>query len=79
MATKARPFPWLCPSCMNKTVDEAKIDYHAEIKHDGKLISFPIHGLKIPKCGTCHELLFTISVDDQIQTALEAYLQERRP
>jgi hypothetical protein len=71
-----RAFPWVCPSCLNKTVEESVIDYHVEIKHKGKLVCFLIHGLRIPKCRSCYNLLFSLSVDDQIQAALENYLKE---
>ena len=64
-----RPFPWLCPRCLQKQVHLAVIPYRAEMRHDGKLLAVQIPALHIPMCANCGELQFTDKVDQQIRNA----------
>ncbi len=52
----------------------AKVDYDAEVKHDGKLHSFTVPELLMPACEECGAKVFTEDVDDQINDALRVHL-----
>lgn len=71
-AKKSRPFPWLCPRCLQKKVNMAVIVYQAERRRGDQLVSVEIPDLRVPKCEHCGELLITYEVDDQIRGALDA-------
>ena len=72
--TGDRPYPWLCPECLQLAVRPVTIAYKARLKHDGIEYIIDIPDLQIPKCGNCGELLFTNQVDDQIWQALRGEL-----
>jgi hypothetical protein len=67
-------FPLPCPECGKVAVQRATIAYDAEVKHDGRLHTFPIPELHVTKCGECGEVLFDSVTDDQISAALRTHL-----
>lgn len=71
---KIKPFPWRCPACSKREVRTAVVSYTAEIKHDGRLHTIPVPGLRVPKCDACGELVFGNEADGQIIAALRAKL-----
>ncbi|MSQ93462.1 MAG: hypothetical protein EXR98_02775 [Gemmataceae bacterium] len=71
-AIKSKPFPWRCPRCLEKSVHLATIPYTAQGRGDGQLHVVEIPALRIPQCNKCGELVFTESVDEQIQEAMRA-------
>jgi DNA-binding transcriptional regulator YiaG len=52
----------------------ARIQYDAEIRHDGRLHAFTVSNLEIPVCRSCGERVFTADVDRQINDALRSHL-----
>jgi putative zinc finger/helix-turn-helix YgiT family protein len=75
----ADPFPWKCAHCGKNEVAEAAIDYKAEVRHDGRVHEFTVHGLRIPVCQACGERVFTGEVDRQINFALHEHLSLLTP
>src|SRR5438128_7800474 len=69
--SKLRPFPWLCPRCMQEQVSMAVIPYRGETRRDGQMVAVNIPALNIPMCANCGELLFTDKVDQEIRKALD--------
>jgi putative zinc finger/helix-turn-helix YgiT family protein len=67
-----RPFPWLCANCLKDEVYPVTMPYAVETKHDGRSYHIEIPELRIPKCRSCGELIFSNSVDDQIIQALRS-------
>jgi DNA-binding transcriptional regulator YiaG len=57
----------------------AKVDYDAEVRHDGRLHSFTIRALEVPVCQNCGAKVFTETVDDQINSALRSHLNLLTP
>ena len=71
---RARPFPRPCSECGKLEVRLATIAYDAEIKHDGRMHTFPIPQLQVNKCDACGEIYFDNLTDDQISQALRDHL-----
>lgn len=71
-----RPFPWLCPTCLEQEVYLKKVSYTLDVNHKGKLYEITIPNLVTPQCDSCKELLFTEDSDDQVNLAFEQYLKE---
>lgn len=69
-----RPYPWRCRNCGKSEVRLAKINHNAEVKHDGRLYSFPVADLELPVCGACGEKVFTENADEQVLTAFRRHL-----
>lgn len=69
-----RPFPWQCHRCGKSTVNMSHVDYHAAVRHDGRLHSFMVQNLEIPVCDSCGEKVFTEDVDRQIKDGLRLHL-----
>ena len=57
----------------------AKTNYHAEVRHDGRLHKFTIADLELPVCQACGERVFTEKVDGQVNDALRAHLNLLTP
>jgi transcriptional regulator with XRE-family HTH domain len=57
----------------------ATIEYAAEVRHDGRLHTFTVPGLRLPVCGACGEKVFTEDVDQQINDALRLHLKFLAP
>jgi putative zinc finger/helix-turn-helix YgiT family protein len=74
-----RPFPWRCRHCGKNEVVMTTTCHDAEIRHDGRLYSFPIPRLDIPACRACGEKVFTEKIDDQINAALRSHLHLLTP
>lgn len=72
---KSRPFPWRCITCGKPEVIPATIPYTCEIRSGGRLHTIFVPELTIPICKACGEKVFTNSVDDQIEDALQAHLK----
>jgi ribosome-binding protein aMBF1 (putative translation factor) len=52
----------------------SRIDYRAEVRHDGRLHTFSVSNLEIPICRACGEKVITEEVDRQINDALRSHL-----
>ncbi len=52
----------------------SRIDYEAEVRHDGRLHNFLVPDLGIPMCESCGEKVFTQHVDRQINNQLRSHL-----
>ncbi len=74
-----RPFPWKCRHCGERHVVMSRIDYEAEVRHDGRLHRFLVPGLEIPMCESCGEKVFTHHVDRQINNQLRNHLRLLTP
>lgn len=74
-----RPFPWRCATCGKDEVYLATISYTAKISHDGRRHEFEIPDLRVAKCQSCGELLFSVSADEQVEAALRAHLRLLAP
>jgi putative zinc finger/helix-turn-helix YgiT family protein len=55
------------------------MSYTARIAHDGRTYQLEIPDIRIPKCCSCGELIFSHSVDDQIRCALRSHLHLLTP
>jgi DNA-binding transcriptional regulator YiaG len=73
------PYPWRCRHCGQVKVDRERIDYPAEVKYDGRLVSFVARGIDIPICRACGEKVFTEEVDQQINQALRTHFKLLTP
>ena len=78
MTPKSRPFPWRCINgkCRKLEVVPATIPYTCECRSGGRLHTIFVPELTIPICKACGEKVFTGSVDDQIEVALQAHLKK---
>ncbi len=72
--SQGKPFPWRCPECGKKAVQPATVRHTSRIKHDGRLYTVEIPGLRVPQCGACGELVFDNDADQQIARALREQL-----
>jgi HTH-type transcriptional regulator/antitoxin MqsA len=72
--SEGKPFPWRCPECGKKAVQPATVQHRSQIKHDGRLYSVEIPGLRVPQCGACGEPVFDNDADQQIARALREQL-----
>jgi putative zinc finger/helix-turn-helix YgiT family protein len=72
--SKAKPFPWRCPKCLQREVRPATIEYCTQVKHDGRLHQVALRDLIVPRCPTCGELVFCNDTDEQISRALRDQL-----
>jgi putative zinc finger/helix-turn-helix YgiT family protein len=70
---KVRPFPWKCPACHNKTVQDAVLDYSTDIDHDGKTYTVHVPNLRTPSCIHCGNIVLT---DDANQVISKAFRYE---
>jgi putative zinc finger/helix-turn-helix YgiT family protein len=50
------------------------VRHTSQIKHDGRLYSVEIPGLRVPRCSACGELVFDNDADEQIARALRDQL-----
>lgn len=69
-----RPFPWTCRECGKKAVEMSKVQYDAEVRHDGRVHSFTVPDLELPVCTSCGAKVFTGEVDRQINLALRSHI-----
>jgi len=76
-APNYRPFPWKCMACAKNEVRLTVIPYDCECNVHGVLHPVHLDALEIPICSACGELVFTVAVDEQIETALEDMLDGR--
>jgi hypothetical protein len=67
---KSRPFPWRCARCGQNEVYPANVAHTTERWHDDSIYHLEFAALKSPKCRSCGELVFSLSVSDQIEDAL---------
>lgn len=74
MESTGKPFPWRCPECGKKQVRPAAVQHTSQVKHDGRLYTVEVSGLRVPQCGACGELVFDKDADDQIARALRDQL-----
>jgi putative zinc finger/helix-turn-helix YgiT family protein len=74
-----RPFPWRCGRCGEEQVELTRVDYDAEVRHDGRLHSFQVPDLEIPVCRACGERVFTEHADEQINDSLRSHLRLLMP
>ncbi len=72
-------YPRYCAECGEECVQPVRIQYNAEVKHDGKLHSFVVDDLPVDECGNCHEQWFTQETEDAIQDGLRTHLCLLRP
>ena len=71
----SRPaFPWRCRKCGEHRVELSRVDYDAQVRHDGRLYSFVVPDLEIPVCQACDATIFTETVDEQINAGLRKHL-----
>jgi hypothetical protein len=54
-----RPFPWHCRHCGQDQVFMTTINYDAEVRRDGRLLTFTVPRLDIPVCRACGQKVFT--------------------
>lgn len=72
-----KSFPWRCHHCSKLEVQMATIkNYIAEVRIGDTVHAFPVMGLEIPICQACGEKVFTVPVDNQINTALKQYKEK---
>lgn len=71
---QARPYPRSCTACGDAAVQPAKVEYEAQVKHDGRIHRFPIRDLVVDKCQRCGEVVFTTRTNEQITAALRDFL-----
>jgi len=71
---KVKPYPRRCAVCGEIAVAKCRIQYDAEVRHDGKLHTFSIASLGIDQCERCGEQFFTTSTDEEINLALRSHL-----
>ena len=69
-----KPYPRRCAVCGEVAVVKCRIQYDAEVRHDGKLHTFSIASLGIDQCERCGEQFFTTSTDEEINLALRSHL-----
>jgi DNA-binding transcriptional regulator YiaG len=69
-----KPYPRRCAACGEIAVSKQFIQYDAEVRHDGKLYSFPITNVRIDQCQKCREQYFTNATSEQINLELRRYL-----
>ena len=69
-----RPFPWRCRNCGKRRVILARLDYEAEVRHDGRLHKFLVPDLELPVCQACGARAITDRVDREINDQLRAHL-----
>jgi hypothetical protein len=77
--TKSRPFPWLCPNCVTKTVVPTVIDHTFKVKHDGAIHELHLPEIEVPRCRTCGELIITTAVDERVNDVLRERLHLLTP
>ena len=65
-----KPFPWKCPNCRQKAVENGVVDYRDKIVHDGREYEIRIMALEVPQCKNCRELIPTDEVNKAIDNAL---------
>ena len=77
--TKQRPFPRDCPNCRRKEVVLAIVPYSLQVKYEGKLYTVDIPALETPRCKSCEQVVFGVSVEKQINTAERTLLRLLQP
>jgi putative zinc finger/helix-turn-helix YgiT family protein len=48
-----RPFPWKCPHCRERAVNDVVADYETDIEHDGRVYHVLVKDLSFLQCGKC--------------------------
>ena len=71
---RVRPFPWRCPECGKKDVRPETVVHTSQIKHDGRMYRVEVPELRVPRCGSCGELVFDNEADEQIAAAFRYQL-----
>jgi len=69
-----RAFPWRCPECGKKDVRPETVAHTSQIKHDGRMYVVEVPELRVPRCGSCGELVFDNEADEQIAEAFRHQL-----
>ena len=69
-----KAFPWKCPECGKKEVQQSVVRHASQIKHDGRVYTVEIPRLRVPRCRACGELVFDNVADEQIAAALRQQL-----
>ena len=62
----AKPFPWTCPHCREKTVVPIQKDYTLSVEHDGQSYAVTVPGAVVPTCTRCGEALVTSDLGEQV-------------
>jgi HTH-type transcriptional regulator/antitoxin MqsA len=63
-------FPLKCRTCREKAVVRAKLDYEAEVEHDGRAYRVKVPQLKVLKCDHCGAIVLDDEADERISDAL---------
>ena len=65
-----KPYPWKCPTCREKSVQPAVVDYRASLQHDGIPCDIQIAQLSVPRCERCGALVMIDSACKAVSDAL---------
>lgn len=62
----AKPYPWKCGRCRERTVSPALIDYLVNIEHDGLAYDVRVPRLPVARCQTCGEVVLDDAANERI-------------
>ena len=69
MEEKTKPFPWMCPTCREKTVSPVQKDYTMVAEHDGASYEVTIPD-RVPTCSRCGQAIITSDLSERINAEL---------
>lgn len=71
-----KPYPWKCHDCGKELIFQCKINYKAEILHNGKLETFVVPDLLVGKCLNCEAEVISASADAVITECFKKHLEK---
>ncbi|HEV7222837.1 MAG TPA: type II TA system antitoxin MqsA family protein [Pirellulales bacterium] len=72
--TQAKPFPWKCGNCGERSVAPALVGYSAEMEHDGRIYLVSVPALRAPRCANCGEIVLDDAANRQISESFRRQL-----
>lgn len=65
-----KPYPWKCPKCRTPAVSPARVEYTANLDHDGRTYAVTLPDLEVHRCANCGNLQFTDASHERMSRAL---------
>jgi putative zinc finger/helix-turn-helix YgiT family protein len=70
----AKPYPWKCARCGQRSVNPATVDYCVPVEHEGRAYDVRVSQLPLARCEACGEIVLDNEANELISNALRGQL-----
>ena len=79
MPRSAKPYPWKCCCCGERTINPALIDYSVTIEHDGLAYDVRVPQLAVARCETCGDIVLDDEANEHVSDVFRHQLDVLTP